>query len=180
VLFSAMRNAWTATKEVTFKALGPNLFLAQLNCLGDWSRVMEGSPWLFRGATVVMEEYDDFSNVLTYKLDRILVWARIQGVSEGLMKKRELVKKVVKKVKDPTTVVVNEGRINATPYLRARVWLDMNKPLVRVVPIMLKERMAYLVQYEKLSRFCLYYGCMGHKVIECGDGVCHDLVLTPL
>ena len=27
-LFSTMRNAWAATKEVTFKALGPNLFLA--------------------------------------------------------------------------------------------------------------------------------------------------------
>lgn len=73
MLFSAMRKAWAATKEVTFKALGPNLFLAQLNCLGDWSRVMEGSPWLFRGAVVVTEEYDDFSNVLTYKQDIILV-----------------------------------------------------------------------------------------------------------
>ena len=96
------------------------------------------------------------------------------------MKKRELAEKVAKKVEDPTMVVVNEGRINATPYLRARVWLDLNKPLVRVVPITLKERMVYFVQYEKLSGFCLYYGCMGHKVIECGDGVCHDLVLTPL
>lgn len=40
-LFSAMRNAWATTKEVTFKVLGPNLFLVQLHCLGDWSRVVE-------------------------------------------------------------------------------------------------------------------------------------------
>jgi hypothetical protein len=72
-LFSALRNAWAATKGVTFKALGPNLFLIQLHCLGDWSRVMEGSPWLFRGAAIVMEEYDGFSNVLAYKLDKIPV-----------------------------------------------------------------------------------------------------------
>ena len=70
-LFSALRNAWATTKGVTFKALGPNLFLVQLHCLGDWSRVMEGSPWLFRGAAIVMEEYDGFSNVLAYKLDKI-------------------------------------------------------------------------------------------------------------
>jgi hypothetical protein len=45
-LFSAMRNAWAAAKEVTFKVLEPNLFLVQLNCLGDWTRVMDGRPWL--------------------------------------------------------------------------------------------------------------------------------------
>jgi hypothetical protein len=59
-LFNAMRNAWTAAKEVTFKAREPNLFVVQFHCLGDWSRVMEGRPWLFRGAAVVMEEYDEF------------------------------------------------------------------------------------------------------------------------
>ena len=36
----------------------------------------------------MIEEYDGFSNVLEYKLDRIPVWARIQGVPEGLMRKR--------------------------------------------------------------------------------------------
>lgn len=110
-LFNALRNAWAAAQGVTFKVLEPNLFLAQLHCLGDWTRVMEGSPWLFRGAAIVMEEYDGFSNVLAYKLDQIPVWARIQGVPEGLMKKRELAKKVAKKVGDPIMVVVNEGKI---------------------------------------------------------------------
>jgi hypothetical protein len=150
-LFSAMRNAWVASKEVTFKALRSNLLLVQLHCLGDWSRVMDGSPWLFHGAAIVLEEYDGFSNVLEYRLNRILVWERIQGVLEGLMKKRELVEKVAKKVRDIIHVVVNEGRINSTPYLRARLWLDVNKPLVRVVPITLKETMKYLVQYENFQ-----------------------------
>jgi hypothetical protein len=163
-----MRIAWAAAKEVTFKVLGPNLFLVQLHCLGDWSRVIEGSPWLFQGATIVMEEYDGFSNVHAYKLDKIPVWARIQHVSEGLMKK-ELAKKVVKKVSNPITMVVNDGKINPTSYLRTRVWLDLNKPLVCVVTITLKERMQYLVQYEKLPGFCFHCGHMRHEVTECGD-----------
>jgi hypothetical protein len=132
---------------------------------------MEGSPWLFRGAANMLEEYDGFSNVLEYKLNRISVWMRIQGVPKGLMKKRELAEKVAKKVGDIITVVVNEGKINSTPYLRARVWLDLDKLLVRVVPITLKERMKYLVQYEKLPSFCFFCGCMDHEVTECGDGV---------
>jgi hypothetical protein len=82
-LLNAMRNAWSAAKEVTFKVLGENLFLVQFQCLGDWNRVMEGGPWLFRGAPVVLEEYDDFGNVKDYKLNKILVWTRIQGIPEG-------------------------------------------------------------------------------------------------
>lgn len=166
-----MRNAWAAAKEVTFKVMDPNLFLVQFHCLGDWSRAIEGSPWLFRGAAIVMEEYDGFSNPRDYKLDRIPVWARIQGVPEGLMRKKELAEKVAKKVGDINTVVVNEGKINSTPYLRTRVWLDLSKPLVRVVLITIKERIKCMVQYEMLLNFCFFCGRIGHEVTEYGDGV---------
>lgn len=87
------------------------------------------------------------------------------------MRKRELAEKVAKKVGEIITVVVNEGKINSTPYLCAKVWLDLSMPLVRIVPITLKERMKYLVQYENLPNFCFFCGCMGHEVTECGDGV---------
>lgn len=116
-LFSAMRIAWAAAKEVTFKAVGGNLFLVQMHCLGDWNKLMEGGPWLFRGAAVVMEEYDGFSDVHTFKLDKIPVWTRIQGVSDGLMKKRELAEKVAGKAGMTIPVIVTEGRINSTTYL---------------------------------------------------------------
>lgn len=171
-LFNAMRIAWSAAKEVTFKAKGENLFLVQFHCLGDWTRVMNGGPWIFRGAPVVLEEYDGFSNIHGYKLNKNPVWVRIQGVPEGLMKKKELAEKVASKVgESPITVIVHEGKINPTPYLRARVFLDLDKPLVRVVPITLKDKGMYLVQYEKLSMLCSVCGHLGHENTECGDGV---------
>ncbi|KAM0888857.1 hypothetical protein ACQ4PT_028072 [Festuca glaucescens] len=171
-LFKQMRNAWATAQTVTFKAKGENLFLAQFHCLGDWDRVMEGGPWLFRGAALVMTEYDGFTNVEDYKLDKVLVWIRIQGIPEGLMKKKELAEKVARKVGEPPIkVIVNEGVLNFSKYLRARVHLDVNKPLVRIVPITIKERKVYPVQYEKLPDFCDFCGLMGHIVTECGDGV---------
>jgi hypothetical protein len=88
----------------------PNLFVVQLHCLGDWTRVMDGRPWLFKGAAIVMEEYDVFSNVKAYKLDKIPIWARIQGVLEGLMKKKKLAAKVAAKVGEIIAVLVNEGK----------------------------------------------------------------------
>ncbi|KAM0907655.1 hypothetical protein ACQ4PT_015966 [Festuca glaucescens] len=171
-MFKQMRNAWSTAQDVTFKTKGENLFLAQFHCLGDWNRVMDGGPWLFRGAALVMTEYDGFTNVEDYKLDKIHVWTRIQGIPEGLMKKKELAEKVARKVGDPPiTVIVNEGIINASKYLRARVHVVLSKPLVRLVPITLKERKVYPVQYEKLLDFCNFCGMIGHIVTECGDGV---------
>jgi hypothetical protein len=171
-LFKQIRNAWAAAQDVTFKTKGANLFLAQLHCLGDWNRVMEGGPWLFRGCAVVLAEYDGFSNVEDYKLDKISVWARVQGIPDGLIKKKELAERVAKKVGEPPfTVIVNEGKINPSKYLRARVFLDLNKPLVRVVPITLKERKMYPVYYEKLPQFYFFCGKIVHDVMECGDGV---------
>jgi hypothetical protein len=39
------------------------------------------------------------------------------------------------------------------------------------VPITLKERRTFFVQYEKIPMFCFHCGFVGHEVIECGDGV---------
>lgn len=173
-LFNSMRTAWSTAQQVFFKPKGANLFIVQFSCLGDWKRVMDGGPWLFRNAAVVIQEYDGFSNVNDYKLDKIPVWARIEGVLDGLMRKKELAEKVARKVGEPPiTMAVNEGFINTSKYLRARVFLDVGVPLVRFVPITLRERKKYPVYYEKLPDFCNYCGLMGHVVDERGDGV-HD------
>lgn len=173
-LFKTLRNAWAAAQGVIFKPMGPNLFLAQFMCLGDWNRVMGGGPWIFRNAAVPMEEYDGISDVRQYKLDRIPAWARIMGIPDGLMKKKSVAEKIAGKVGiPPFRVVVNEGRLNPSKYLRARVYLKLDTPLVRFVPLTLKESKRYPVEYEKLPDFCDFCGLMGHLVTECGDGI-HD------
>lgn len=99
-------------------------------------------------------EYDGFSDVLGYRLNKIPVWARIKGLPDGLTRKKALAEKVAAKVGEPPfTVIVNEGKINPSITLRARVYLDVNVPLVRFVPITLKESKKYSVYYEKLPDF---------------------------
>ena len=100
---------------------------------------MEGGPWLFRRAAVVIEEYDGFSSVQTYRLDKIPVWTRVQGVPDGLMKKRELAEKVARKVGDPIHVIVNEGRINPAPLSPP---LSLSLSLVSSLPCLTPERSA--------------------------------------
>lgn len=86
--------------------------------------------------------------------------------------KKELAEKVAAKVGEPPfTMVVNEGVISLGNTLRVRVFLDVQKPLVRFVPITLKERKKYRVFYAKLPDFCFYFRLMGRLVEECGDGI---------
>lgn len=157
-LLRQMRNAWASAQGVTFNVKGPNLFLVQCHCLGEWKRIMEGGPWLFRNsAPVIIQEYDGFTDVNEYKLNKIPLWARVKGLPDGLTAKRELAEKVVAKVGEPPfTVIVNEGKINPASTLRIRVYADVNKPLVRFVPITLKERRKYPVFYDKMPVFCYF------------------------
>lgn len=135
---------------------------------------MGGGPWIFRNSVVVIEEYDGITNVTEYVLDRIPAWVRIMGIPDWLMKKTELAEKIAKKVGVPSIkVMVTEGRLNPSKYLRARIFLKLDAPLVRFVPLTLTGRKKYPVEYEKLPEFCDFCGLMGHVVTECGDGI-HD------
>jgi hypothetical protein len=53
-----MKVAWSPAKLVLLQHLEGNLFTVQCNCLGDWLKVSEGGPWLFRQSMVSIEPYD--------------------------------------------------------------------------------------------------------------------------
>jgi hypothetical protein len=48
-MFSMTRAVWNTAKEVSFHAISRKMFLVQSFCLGDWKRVMEEGPWIFKG-----------------------------------------------------------------------------------------------------------------------------------
>ena len=94
------------------------------------------------------------------------------GIPDAVMQRSNLAEKVANKVGvHPIRVFVNEGRLNPARYLRARVFVKPDTPLVRFVPLTLKESKNYPVEYEKLPKFCYFCGLIGHEVTECGDGI---------
>ncbi|XP_073363571.1 uncharacterized protein [Aegilops tauschii subsp. strangulata] len=131
--YDQMRIAWTLAQGATFTAVGENLFTITVNCLGDWKRVTEEGPWLFRDHGVLIERYDGFTNFDEVVLNRLSVWIQIVDLPP-LYRKDAIIRSLAKKVEKVTSVMLNprwgNGRI-----VRVRVQLDVDQPLKRFVSI---------------------------------------------
>lgn len=79
-LFSTMRASWNPAREVSFRAIGKNLFVIQAFCLGDWKRIMEEGPWIFRGYALMLEEFDGSTTVPKVIPSRVLGWIQIHKI----------------------------------------------------------------------------------------------------
>ncbi|CAD6247109.1 unnamed protein product [Miscanthus lutarioriparius] len=143
-LVSTMRSAWNPAREVTFRSIGKNLLVVQAFCLGDWKRIMEDGPWIFRGYALMLEELDG-STIIPSEMPRCLV-GEVQEIE---------MKAIASRTGD---------------FHRVRVKLAAAKPLIRVVTLAPEGQVKILLQvkYEKLPRFCAHCGLMGHVHLECG------------
>jgi hypothetical protein len=78
-----MRNAWSPAKQIEFHHLEGNLFTVQCFCLGDWLKVKEGGPWLFRQCAVCIQEYDGLVAPDSIDLNFFDTWIQIHKLPIG-------------------------------------------------------------------------------------------------
>lgn len=101
--------------------------------------------------------------------DKMAIWIRIYDLPFGFMNNKlgwELAKKVGSVVKVETDA---RGRAWG-PYQRAKVEVDISKPLLRCVTVFSERKKItelYNVRYEKLPNYCYSCGIIGHSSIEC-------------
>jgi hypothetical protein len=103
-----MRIAWSPAQEVKFQALEANLFTIQCSCLGDWLKVEEGGPWLFRQHAVIIEKYDGLADPDSVDLNFIAVWIQIHKLPVGYRNKAlitNLTEKKIGKVLDVEAII---------------------------------------------------------------------------
>ena len=79
-LVSTMRSAWNPAREVTLRSIGKNLLVVQAFCLGDWKRIMEDGPWIFRGYALMLEEFDGSTTIPSEIPSKVLGWIQIHKI----------------------------------------------------------------------------------------------------
>ncbi|KAM0824219.1 hypothetical protein ACQ4PT_070349 [Festuca glaucescens] len=125
-----MKFAWAPAHEVSFRDIEENKFLVQANCLGDWKKITEQGPWLFRDHGLLIEKYDESCRAVAVELNRIHAWVQIHDVPE-LYRKRDLITGVATRIGEVIAVDMNNMGLEGGDFVRVRVWLDVRKSLTR-------------------------------------------------
>jgi hypothetical protein len=170
-LKKTMRFAWAPAQEVVIRDVEENRFLVQASCLGDWKRITEQGPWLFRDHGLLIEKYDGSCSVKSVELNRIHAWARIHDIPE-LYRRKKLIWGLAGSIGEVLRVEMNGSGPEGGDFVRARVWLDVQKCLTWFVSFKPEDAAPVImrVKYEKIPRFCGVCGLLGHKQEECGTG----------
>jgi hypothetical protein len=166
-----MRNAWSPAQRIEFHHLENNLFMVQCFCLGDWIKIKEGGPWLFRQNAVCIEEYDGLMSTDHIDLNFFEAWIQIYKLPIGYHNEA-LIKNLTRKIGQVTKIETNV--MGMGNFIRIRVKLDVRKVVARFVSMVRDGvREIYHLQYEKIPKFCGACGFFGHSHLECGSGE-HD------
>jgi hypothetical protein len=170
---SAMKPAWGNPYGMKLRAIGEkgdNLFVVDFGDRIAMNRVLEGSPWMVGKHAVILKPFDARLRASDIKFEKMDIWARILDLPLGWMNDHKGTNAMgllgeVKKMD-----VNADGKAEGA-FLRARVAIDLNKPLKRGVLLRMsrkEEPKWFSVQYERLPFFCFACGLMGHTERDCG------------
>jgi hypothetical protein len=177
-LKKTMTAAWNLAHEVTFRVVADNLFTVQARCLGDWKKITEEGPWLFRGSALMTEPFDGTTMVPSVVPHKVQVWIQIHRIPPRYRTK-DIITQLASRVGEVLTVEMAAVPSEAGEFHRARVSLDSLKPLTRFTSLTPEGqgRMFLQVQYEKMPRHCEHCGLMDHEYLECGTGEFEEVEL---
>ncbi|KAM0872185.1 hypothetical protein ACQ4PT_038881 [Festuca glaucescens] len=165
----APRPAWGNPRGLFFRDGGRNLFVAELESERDRDRIWERSPWTVSKFAVVLENFDSRCSPSELRFDKLLIWVRVIDLPYNKLNE-EWGTRIAKKIGEFVKLDANKDGLVSAQYLRARVFIKVNDPLMRWVGLdskRLDKTFWYAIQYEFLPYFCFSCGLLGHSDSWC-------------
>ena len=159
---NALRPAWGNPRGLVFRSAGENIFVAEFETQRDHDRVLEGSPWHVSKHAVILIEFKESMQPSELQFDKLRIWARVLNLPFNL--RSDTRGKAVARQIDTNASAVQFDPVGG--FLRARVTIDVRKPLRRWILIDSARRKKvdmYDLQYEQLPYFCFSCGRLGHS-----------------
>jgi hypothetical protein len=167
ILKTPMIRAWQPTGWVSFKTLGPNLFLIEFQHEWDKVRIMEGRPWKFDRDLFSMAEFDGRTPPSELEFEKVPFWVRMYDMPLACMS-REMGHRIGASMGVVEEVDVDEVGVGWGEFLRVRIVLDVTKPLSRGRFLKLRDKTIWITfRYERIPRFCFKCAVIKHGVRGC-------------
>ncbi|KAK1679896.1 hypothetical protein QYE76_040744 [Lolium multiflorum] len=165
-LKNTMKFSWAPVQGVTFRDLDQGRFLVYANCLGDWRRITEQGPWLFRDNGLMIEKFDGGCSAMSVELNRIHAWVHIHDVPE-LYRKQHLISGAAGNIGEVIAVDMNGY---GGDFVRVRLWLDVRRKLTCFVSFKPEGEAVVVmrIKFEKIPRFRAVYG---HVIVQVFEAV---------
>jgi hypothetical protein len=124
IIRTQLIRGWKPEGIPSFKVLGDNLFLVELETEKDKTRILDGRPWYVEGHLFVVEDYDGLSSPSNYRFEKAAFWVRINSLPLSCM---SLVvgNQIGSSMGQVLEVDVDDGGMGWGECLRVKVLLDL-------------------------------------------------------
>jgi hypothetical protein len=163
---AALRPTWGNPHGLVLNLAGNNLFVVEFRTKMDKERVVDRPPWVVKHAVLLQDfNVDQRPNEMVF--NGLKIWAQIINLPFGYMHKRWgalIAGSLGIKGSTPIVDCDDTGRCWGS-FMRVRVEVDINKPLLWGVTVFFQRRKAiewFEVQYEHLPHYCFSCGIVGH------------------
>lgn len=160
-----LADIWKPTMVINIKEIEEGIFLFQFYHSKERQWVLDGGPWSFDNAMLIIQAIPPGEQPLKVPLWYINFWIKIHDLPAGFMSEM-----VGKQLGNFFGKFMEYGpKNNSSIYMRIRNRLDVRRPLKKKKKITKKDGSDFIVlcKYERLGEFCLSCGMITHTERFC-------------
>jgi hypothetical protein len=168
-ILTSLLRGWKPSKTPIFTVLRDNLFLVEFADENDKTSVLEGRPWVFEGNLFAVEDYDGLTTPSEISFDKAAFWVRMIGLPLACMN-LTVGHQIGSSMGQVEEVDVDDGGMGWGEFLRVKITLDLQKPLMRGRMLKINGSTTLVkFQYEKLPKFCFRCEMIKHGSTGCSE-----------
>ncbi|KAG8382693.1 hypothetical protein BUALT_Bualt05G0104000 [Buddleja alternifolia] len=157
--------AWNCKSRVDVNKFDDNKTTFVFKEKNDLDKVVNLSPWSFRGQLVVLQQWHPDYTVNDIKLDHAQFWLQVSNLPVRLMNTI-----MAKKIENMLGTFIKTDLVYECQrwkkFLRIRVEVDIKSPLKDIVSLrnFVGGEIEAEIRYERLGEFYFICSCIGHKI----------------
>lgn len=165
---AVMLSIWKVHNNTKIHLAGDNLFFIQFRSMGEKLRVLSEGPWTFDRALIIFQSPKESESISNLVFSETSIWIQIHNVPFNCLS-RSMALVLGNSIGRVEDIDCDDNEIWTGPFMRIRVSIDIEKPLLRGVKLRNSDVDVVWcpILYEKLPDFCHSCGIIGHSHREC-------------